>query len=261
MSLRVPSLSAKVGLVVGVANKRSLAWSIAKAAALEGAFVALTYQNERLEKNVRELGASLANALVLPCDVTDDAQLDAVFSAIEAQYHGLDFLVHATAFAERDDLSNPFVETSRSGFAKAMDVSCYSLVALARRAAPMMRRTGSGRILTLSYLGSQRVLPNYNVMGVCKAALESAVRYLASDLGPDGITVNAISAGPIKTLAAAGIPGFSSILESYRTRAPMRRTIEADDVADVALCLLGPAGRNLTGEVIAVDGGYHVMGV
>ena len=261
MPVKVPALPTKVGLVVGVANKRSLAWAIARAAALEGASVVLTYQNERLEKNVRELAGSLADPLVLPCDVADDAQIDALFEAIHEKHHGLDFLVHGAAFAERADLERPFLETSRAGFARALDVSSYSLIALARRAAPLMEKGGAGSILTLSYLGAQRVFPNYNVMGVAKAALEASVRYLAADLGPRNIRVNAISAGPVKTLAAAGIPGFSSILETYRTKAPLRRTVEAAEVADTAMWLLGPAGRGITGEVVVVDGGYHVMGV
>jgi len=261
MAIKAPSLPSRVGLVVGVANKRSIGWAIAKAAALEGALVAMTYQNERLEENVRELAGSIADPLVLPCDVTDDSQLDKVFEAIEEKYNGLDFLVHAAAFAEREDLENPFVETTRAGFLKAMEVSTYSLVALARRAAPLMERSSAGRILTLSYLGSERVFPHYNVMGVAKAALESTVRYLAADLGPKGIRVNAISAGPVKTIAASGIPGFSKILDTYRDRAPLRRTVETSEIADAALLLLGPAGRGITGEVIMVDGGFHAMGI
>jgi enoyl-[acyl-carrier protein] reductase I len=259
--MTTPALSGKVGLVVGVANKRSLAWAIAQAAALEGASLALTYQGERLEENVRELAASLANPLVVPCDVTSDDQIDAVFAAIERQHGGLDFVVHAAAFAERDDLSRPFSETSRDGFRKALDVSAYSLIALARRAAPLMEKRGGGSILTLTYLGSERVFTNYNVMGVAKAALEASVRYLASELGPRNIRVNAISAGPVKTLAAAGIAGFSSILQTYRDRAPLRRTVDGSDVADAAIFLLGPAGRAVTAEVLMVDGGFHAMGV
>jgi enoyl-[acyl-carrier protein] reductase I len=259
------SLQSKVGLVVGVANKRSLSWAIASAAAAQGARLALTFQGERLEENVRELAADLPESakdpLILPCDVTNDAQLDAVFSAIDAQHGGLDFLVHGVAFAEREDLSRPFSETSRAGFAKALDVSAYSLIALARRAAPLMDKRGGGSMLTLSYLGSQRVFTNYNVMGVAKAALESSVRYLASELGPRNIRVNAISAGPVKTLAASGIAGFSGILQTYRDRAPLRRTVEGSDVADAALFLLGPAGRGVTAEVLMVDGGFHAMGV
>jgi len=254
------SLDSKVGLIVGVANKRSIAWAIAQAAAAEGASLVLTYQGERLEENVRELAAQLSNVTVLPCDVTDDAQIDAVFAEIDRRFGGLDFLVHGAAFALREDLAAPFVETSREGFRVALDVSAYSLVALARRAAPLMERRGGGSILTLTYLGSERVFPNYNVMGVAKAALESSVRYLASDLGPKGIRVNAISAGPIKTLAAAGISGFSQILQTYRDRAPLRRTVETAEVADAAIFLLGPAGRAVTAEVLLVDAGYHAMG-
>ena len=255
------ALDGKLGLVVGVANKRSLSWAIASAAAAQGARLVLTFQGERLEENVRELAADLTEPLILPCDVTDDAQMDAVFAAIDAQHGGLDFVVHGVAFADREDLARPFSETSRAGFAKAMDVSAYSLLALARRAAPLMDKRGGGSILTLSYLGSERVFTNYNVMGVAKAALESSVRYLASELGPRNIRVNAISAGPVKTLAASGISGFSSILQTYRDRAPLRRTVEGSDVADAALFLLSAAGRGVTAEVLMVDGGFHAMGV
>jgi enoyl-[acyl-carrier protein] reductase I len=254
-------LTTKVGLVVGVANKRSIAWAIARAAAAEGASIVLTHQNERLEENVRELAATLTDPVILPCDVGVDAQMDAVFETIQQRFGGLDFLVHGVAYAERADLERPFVETSREGFRTALEVSAYSLVSLARRAAPLMEMRGGGSILTLSYLGSERVFPNYNVMGVAKAALEASVRYLASDLGPKGIRVNAISAGPIKTLAAAGISGFSSILQTYRDRAPLRRTVDTAEVADAALFLLGPAGRAVTGEVLLVDAGFHAMGI
>ena len=259
--MSTPALSGKVGLVVGVANKRSLAWSIAQAAAAEGATLAVTYQGERLEENVRELTAALSDPLILPCDVTSDDQMDAVFSAIDARFGGLDFVVHGAAFAERDELSRPFSETSREGFRKALDVSAFSLIALARRAAPLMEKRGGGSLLTLTYLGSDRVFTNYNVMGVAKAALEASVRYLASELGPRNIRVNAISAGPVKTLAASGISGFSGILQTYRDRAPLRRTVDGGDVADAALFLLGPAGRGVTAEVLMVDGGFHAMGV
>jgi enoyl-[acyl-carrier protein] reductase I len=255
------SLQDKVGLVVGIANHRSLSWAIASAAAAQGARLALTFQGERLEENVRELAAGLTEPLILPCDVTNDAQLDAVFAAIDTQHGGLDFVVHGVAFADREDLARPFSETSRAGFAKALDVSTFSLLALARRAAPLMDKRGGGSILTLSYLGSERVFTNYNVMGVAKAALESSVRYLASELGPRNIRVNAISAGPVKTLAASGIAGFSAILQTYRDRAPLRRTVDGSDVADAALFLLGPAGRAVTAEVLMVDGGFHAMGV
>jgi enoyl-[acyl-carrier protein] reductase I len=252
--------SDSVGLVVGVANKRSISWAIAQAAAVAGARLVLTYQGARLEENVRELAATLDDPLVAPCDVTSDAEIDALFASIAARYGRLDFVVHGVAFAHRDDLDRPFVETSREGFRRALDVSAYSLVALARGASPLMAERG-GSILTLSYLGAERVFPNYNVMGVAKAALEASVRYLAADLGPKNIRVNAISAGPIKTLAASGISGFSSILQTYRDRAPLRRTVEAAEVADAAVFLLGPAGRAVTGEVLLVDGGYHAMGL
>jgi enoyl-[acyl-carrier protein] reductase I len=238
-----------------------LSWAIASAAAAEGAKLALTFQGERLEENVRELSADLKDPLILPCDVTNDAQLDAVFAAIDSTHGGLDFLVHGVAFADREDLARPFSETSREGFAKALDVSAYSLVALARRAAPLMDKRGGGSIVTLSYLGSARVFTNYNVMGVAKAALESSVRYLASELGPRNIRVNAISAGPVKTLAASGISGFSAILQTYRDRAPLRRTVDGSDVAGAALFLLGDAGRGVTAEVLMVDAGFHAMGV
>jgi len=254
-------LRGMTGLVLGVANKRSIAWAIADAAARAGARLAVTYQGERLEENVRGLAAALTDPLVLPCDVGDDEQIAAAFAQIGDEFGGLDFLVHGAAFAPREELSAPFLETSRAGFRTALDISAYSLVALSRAAAPLMERRGGGSILTLTYLGSQRVFPNYNVMGVAKAALEASVRYLAVDLGPRNIRVNAISAGPIKTLAAAGIAGFSSILQVYRDRAPLRRTVDAGEVADAALFLLGPAGRAVTAEVLMVDAGYHASGM
>jgi enoyl-[acyl-carrier protein] reductase I len=254
-------LAGKTGLIVGVANKRSIAWAIAKAAAAAGARLAVTYQGERLEENVRELAADLANPLVLPCDVTDDQQIASVFEQIDKEFGGLDFVVHGASFAPREELSAPFVQTRREGFRISLDVSAYSLIALARAALPLMERRGGGSILTLTYLGSERVFQNYNVMGVAKAALEACVRYLAADLGPKGIRVNAISAGPIKTLAASGISGFSAILQHYRDRAPLRRTVETAEVADAAVFLLGPAGRAITAEVLMVDGGYHATGM
>ena len=254
-------LKDKTGLVVGVANKRSIAWAIAQAASNAGARLALTYQGERLEENVRDLSSSLTDPLILPCDVTDDAQIARVFEEIDRGFGGLDFLVHGAAFAPRDELSNPFVQTSRDGFRMALDVSAYSLIALTRGALPLMERRGGGSVLTLTYLGSDRVFPNYNVMGVAKAALESAVRYLASDLGPKNVRVNAISAGPIRTLAAAGISGFTGILQVYRDRAPLRRTVETSEVADAAVFLLSDAGRGVTAEVLMVDGGFHAVGM
>jgi enoyl-[acyl-carrier protein] reductase I len=255
------SLTDKTGLIVGVANKRSISWAIAQAAAAAGARLAVTYQGERLEENVRELAASLKDPLLLPCDVTDDGQIAAVFEAIDRQFGGLDFVVHGAAFAPPRELSAPFVQTTRDGFRVSLDISAYSLIALARGALPLMERRGGGSILTLTYLGSERVFQNYNVMGVAKAALEAVVRYLAADLGPKGIRVNAISAGPIKTLAASGISGFSGILQQYRDRAPLRRTVETAEVAEAAMFLLGPSGRAVTAEVLMVDGGYHATGM
>ena len=254
-------LAGKTGLIVGIANKRSIAWAIAQAASAAGARLAVTYQGERLEENVRKLAADLSNPLILPCDVADDGQIAALSEGIEKEFGGLDFLVHGVAFARPHELSAPFVETSREGFTLALDISAYSLIALSRAALPLMGRRGGGSILTLTYLGSERVFQNYNVMGVAKAALEASVRYLAADLGPKGIRVNAISAGPIKTLAAAGISGFSSILQHYRDRAPLRRTVETAEVADAAVFLLGPRGRAVTAEVLMVDGGYHATGM
>ncbi|MEZ5286153.1 MAG: enoyl-ACP reductase [Vicinamibacterales bacterium] len=254
-------MQGKVGLIVGVANHRSLSWAIAQAVAAEGARVVLTYQ-ERFEDHVRKLAADLTPAAdVFPCDVQDDAQIDAVFAKIGETHGGLDFLVHGTAFAQRDDLTRPFVETSRDGFRMALDISAFALVALARGAAPLMAARGGGSILTLSFLGSDRVFPNYNVMGVAKAALESSVRYLASDLGPQQIRVNAVSAGPVKTLAAAGIGGFSSILNVVREKAPLRRAVDIAEVGSAAAFLLSDAARGITGEVLMVDAGYHVLGL
>ena len=254
-------LSGKTGLIVGIANKRSISWAIAQAVAAAGARLAVTYQGERLEENVRELAAALVNPLILPLDVTQDDQIAKVFAAIDREFGRLDFLVHGAAYAPREELSAAFVQTSREGFRVSLDISAYSLVALARGAMPLMERHGGGSILTLTYLGSDRVFPNYNVMGVAKAALEACVRYLAADLGPKGIRVNAISAGPIKTLAAAGISGFSGILQQYRDRAPLRRTVETAEVADAAVFLLGPSGRAVTAEVLMVDGGFHATGI
>src|SRR5438132_7275160 len=253
-------LSGKHGLIVGVANKRSISWAIAKAAAASGARLALTYPTERLEENVRELAATLDNVLVTPCDVGSDVQIADLAATVDREFGGLDFLVHGAAFAPQAELSNPFVQTSREGFRIALDVSAYSLIGLTRAVTPLMERRGGGSVLTLTYLGSQRVFTNYNVMGVAKAALEASVRYLAADLGPRNIRVNAISAGPIKTLAAAGISGFSSILQVYRERAPLRRNVDASEVADTAVFLLSSAARGLTGEVVMVHAGFQVSG-
>lgn len=254
-------LPGKLGLVVGVANKRSIAWGIAQAAAAAGARLALTYQGERLEENVRELASSLDSPLLLPCDVTSDEQIAALASGIEREFGGLDFIVHGAAFAPKDGVSGSFVDVSREAFRISLDVSAYSLIALTRAMLPLMEKRGGGSVLTLTYLGSERVFPNYNVMGVAKAALEASVRYLASDLGARNIRVNAVSAGPIKTLAASGISGFSNILQVYRDRAPLKRNVELAEVADAALFLLSPAARAITGEVLMVDGGFHISGI
>jgi enoyl-[acyl-carrier protein] reductase I len=255
------NLDGKCALITGVANKRSIAWAIAKALARDGARLALTYQGERLLDNVQELAAELDRPLLLPCDVTSDAQIAEVYQAIEQEFGGLDCLLHGTAFAPREELSRPFAETSREGFRIALDVSAYSLIALARGAAPLMAARGGGSIVTLTYLGSSRVFTNYNVMGVAKAALEASVRYLADGLGPQNIRVNAISAGPIKTLAASGISGFGSILQVYRDRAPLRRNTELEEVGEAGRFLLGPESSGITGEILMVDSGYHAMGV
>jgi len=254
------TLAGKTGLIVGVANKRSISWGIARAAAAAGARLALTYPSERLEENVRDLAASLDNPLILPCDVASDQQIDALASAIDAEFGGIDFVLHGAAFAPKAELDNPFVQTSREGFRIALDISAYSFIALTRAMVPSMKKRGGGSVLTLTYLGSERVFTNYNVMGVAKAALEASVRYLASDLGPENIRVNAISAGPIKTLAAMGIKDFSSIRDVYKERTPLRRNVELEDVAEAAMFLLSGASRGVTGEILMVDAGYHVMG-
>src|SRR5688572_21841765 len=255
------ALSGKVGLIVGVANKRSIAWAIAQAASAAGATLVLTYQS-RFEDHVSELAATLnPRPLVLPLDVQNDAENDAVFENIRQHHGGLDFVVHGVAFANREDISNPFVQTSRQGFGLALDISAYSLIALARGAKPLMDARGGGSIVTLTFLGSDRVFPNYTVMGVAKAALEATVRYLAADLGPQNIRVNAVSAGPIKTISAMGIGGFSSILGVYRDRAPLRRNVDTTEVGEAAAFLLSDAGRGITGEVLMVDSGFHVIGM
>ncbi|PYQ98182.1 MAG: NADH-specific enoyl-ACP reductase [Acidobacteria bacterium] len=253
-------LAGKHGLIVGVANRRSISWAIARAAAAAGARIALTYPSERLEENVRELAATLDNPVVTACDVTSDQHMADLAATLDREFGGLDFFVHGAAFAQQAELSNPFVQTTREGFRIALDVSAYSLIGLTRAVAPLMEKRGGGSVLTLTYLGSQRVFTNYNVMGVAKAALEASVRYLAADLGPRNIRVNAVSAGPLKTLAAAGISGFSGILQVYRERAPLRRNVDLAEVADAALFLLSPASRAITGEIMMVDAGFHVSG-
>jgi len=253
-------LEGKVGLVLGIANKRSIAWGIAQAVSREGARLAVNYQGERLEENVRELAAALRDPLILPCDVSRDEDIDALMEGVRKEFGGLDFVVHAVAFALREELDGEFLNTSREGYRVAQDISSYSLTAVSRRAARLMEGR-SGSIVTLTYLGGERVVPHYNVMGVAKAALECSVRYLAADLGPKGTRVNAISAGPIKTLAASGVHGISKMLEYHRTHAPLRKNTEQEEVGDAALFLVSPLSRGVTGEVIHVDGGFHVMGM
>ncbi len=255
-------LSGRTGLIVGVANKRSLAWAIAQQADAAGARLVLTYQNERLKENVDELAPQLKTPpILLPCDVSRDEDIAQLAETLASQVDGLDFLVHGAAYAPREALSAPFLETSREAFRVALDISAYSLVAMARAMAPLMANKGGGSIVTLSYLGSDRVFPNYNVMGVAKAALESSVRYLASDLGSQNIRVNTISAGPVKTLAASGIAGFSGILNVYRERSALKRVIDGSDVAGAAMFLLSDWSKGVTGEVIYVDAGYRNMGM
>ena len=253
-------LEGKRGAIFGVANERSIAWAISEALHAEGAELAFTYAGEILEKRVRPLAEGIGSKIILPCDVTKDEEIEKVFATLKQAWGGIDILIHAIAFANKEDLSNPYVQTSRQGFHLALDVSAYSLVALARHAAPLMEGR-NGSILTLTYMGSEKVIPNYNVMGVAKAALEASVRYLAHDLGPKGIRVNAISAGPLRTLAAAGISDFKSMLHHVAERAPLKRNIDAEEVGKTALYLCSEWGSAVTGEVLHVDAGYNIMGM
>jgi enoyl-[acyl-carrier protein] reductase I len=251
-------LEGKKGLIVGVANKASIAWAIAESAVREGAQLLFNYQNERLKDNVEGLIKDLSGAKAFSCDVGNDEQIAALMQNVEAEFGQLDFLVHSVAYAPREDLMGEFLNTSRSGFLTAMDVSAYSLIALSRAALPLMKDGGS--VIALSYLGAERVVPHYKVMGVAKAALECTVRYLANDLGPRGVRVNAISAGPIRTLAARGVPGITKGVAHHREVAPLRKATEQAEVGDTALYLLSSLSRGVTGEVIYVDGGYHILG-
>ena len=253
-------LKGKIGAVFGVANERSLAWAIAKALHREGAELAFNFLGETLERRVRPLAEEIGAKLVLPCDVADDGQICAFFRAVKESYGGLDLLIHAVAFADRKDLQDTYVQTSREGFLLALNVSTYSLTALCREALPLMEGR-AGSIVTLTYYGAEKVVPRYNVMGVAKAALEASVRYLAADLGPKNIRVNAISAGPVKTLAAAGISGFKEMLHFAESKAPLRRNISADEVGQAALFLCSPLASGITGQVIYVDAGYQIMGM
>jgi enoyl-[acyl-carrier protein] reductase I len=258
----VPSgtlMQGKRGLIMGVANNRSIAWGIAKAAAAQGASLAFTYQGDALKKRVEPLAAEVNSKLVLPCDVTDSASIDAVFAELGKQWGSLDFLVHAIAFSDKAELDGRYVDTTEKNFTQTMLISCYSFTALAQRAEKLMRPGGS--LLTLTYYGAEKVMPHYNVMGVAKAALEASVRYLASDLGRNGIRVNAISAGPIKTLAASGIADFRYILRWNEYNSALRRTVTIEEVGASALYLLSDLSRGVTGEVHHVDAGYHVQGM
>lgn len=249
-------LAGKTALVMGARNKWSIAWAIAEAYAAQGARLALTFQGDREDKPVHELAESLGGALVMNCDVTDSAQVEAVFAQIRSEYGKLDAMIHAIAYAKREDLSGAFVDTSRDGFLLAHDVSVYSLVETAKHAACLM--TDGGSIQTLTYLGGERVVPNYNVMGVAKAALEASVRYLAADLGPKNIRVNALSAGPIKTMAARGISDFDVMLRAVEERSPLRRNVTQEEVANVSVFLASDLARAVTGETFHVDCGYHI---
>ncbi|MBO1359613.1 enoyl-ACP reductase FabI [Acetobacter sacchari] len=249
----------KRGVVMGVANDRSIAWAIAAAVAAQGGEIAFTYQGEALGKRVRPLAESIGATLVLPCDVSDDAAIDETFSLIEKEWGKIDFVVHAIGWADKQYLRGRYLDTPRDAFLTALDISCYSFTAVARRAAAMMNPSGS--LLTLSYLGAERVMPHYNVMGVAKAALEASVRYMAADLGADGIRVNAISAGPIKTLAASGIGDFRYILKWNQYNAPLERNVSLSEVGGAGLYMLSALSGGVTGEVHHVDSGYHIVGM
>jgi len=255
-------MEGKRGIVFGVANKRSIAWAIVQALAAEGAQIALTYQNERLVDNAKELAASLKDPIFLPCEVTEESQIKNVFSEISKKWDHLDFLVHSLAFAKAEELDGEFLKVTDEGFKTALTISAYSLAAICKEARPMLAKSPEGAsVMTMTYIGAERAIKNYNVMGVAKAALEATVRYLAADLGPERIRVNAISAGPVNTLAARGIKGFSDILKHVADRSPMKRNIDVAEVGDTGLFLASRLSRGITGEVIHVDAGYHIAGV
>ena len=259
MSETGPLMAGKRGLIMGVANSRSIAWGIAQACANHGAKLAFTYQGDALKKRVEPLAQSIGSDLVLPCDVTDDASIDAAFAEVEKAWGQLDFVVHAIAFSNKDELTGRYVDTTAENFKQTMYISCYSFTAVAQRAEKLMSDGGS--LLTLTYYGAEKWMPHYNVMGVAKAALEASVRYLAADLGEKDIRVNAISAGPIKTLAAAGIGDFRYILKWNEYNSPLRRTVTIDEVGNAGVYLLSDLGRGVTGEITHVDGGYHIVGM
>jgi len=256
------ALEGKTGIVFGVANKRSIAWAIAQALAREGMRLAFTYQGERLKESVQALtNASMPDSLLLPCDVTNDVEIAAVFQEVGEKYGKLDALLHSVAFAPKEDLEGEFINTSREGFKLAHDISAYSLVALTRAALPHFEKAGGGSVLALTYLGATKAVEGYNVMGVAKASLEASVRYLAANLGPRNIRVNALSAGPVNTLAARGIKGFTSMLHHHAEKAPMRRNVELEEIGNAGLFLLSPMSSGITGEVMFVDCGYNVVGL
>jgi len=259
MSGPEPILSGKRGLVMGVANDRSIAWAIARTCAEHGAEMAFTYQGDALKKRVVPLAASVGSDMVLPCDVTDMASVDGVFEAIEEKWGKLDFIVHAIAFSDKAELKGRYVDTSMENFDKTMNISCYSFTAIAQRAEKLM--TDGGSMVTLTYYGAERVMPHYNVMGVAKAALEASVRYMAMDLGPKNIRVNALSAGPMKTLAASGIGDFRYILKWNEYNSPLRRNVSQDDVGRAGFYLVSDLSSGVTGETHHVDCGYHVVGM
>ena len=252
-------MAGKRGLIMGVANSRSIAWGIAKSCAAQGAELACTYQGGALKKRVEPLAAEIGSKVVVPCDVTDMASIDATFDAVKAAWGKLDFVVHAIAFSDKDELTGRYVDTSADNFTKTMFISCYSFTAIAQRAEKLM--TDGGSLLTLTYYGAEKWMPHYNVMGVAKAALEASVRYMAADLGPKNIRVNAISAGPIKTLAASGIGDFRYILRWNEYNSPLRRTVTTDEVGDSGFYLLSDLSRGVTGEILHVDAGYHIVGM
>jgi enoyl-[acyl-carrier protein] reductase I len=254
-------LEGKTGIVFGVANKRSIAWAIAQALAGAGARLAFTYQGERLKESVETLTSTLDGSILLPCDVTSDAEIAETFRAVDEQFGRLDALIHSVAFAPREDLEGEFVNTTREGFKLAHDISAYSLVALSRAAAPLMEKSEGGSILAMSYHGAVKAVEGYNVMGVAKASLEASVRYLAANLGPKNIRVNAISAGPVNTLAARGIKGFTGMLKHHAEKAPLRRNVELEEVGNAGLFLVSGMSSGITGEVMYVDCGYNIIGV
>jgi enoyl-[acyl-carrier protein] reductase I len=259
MTVAAQLMAGKKGLIMGVANERSIAWGIAKACHDNGAKVAFTFQGEALEKRVRPLAASIGADIILPCDVTNAASIDATFAEIEKRWGELDFLVHAIAFSNKEELKGRYIDTSPENFQLTLNVSCYSFTSVAQRAVPLMKKGGS--LLTLTYYGAERVIPHYNVMGVAKAALEASVRYLAADLGEKKIRVNAISAGPIKTLAFAGINDGRYILKWNELNSPLKRNVTTEEVGNAGLYLLSDLGTAVTGEVMHVDAGYHVVGM